>query len=264
MSNVRCSGRSVRGGLATAALALFAGATAIAGTVAGLGVPAAASSAAEPATGEIGTAVSRGQIGTAASRGQIGTAVSRGQIGTAVAVNPTFLTSSQLPQGKRYGSWSASRVYSGTPKSPVFCLDDALPAADTRYVSYKGKKNVAAQEFVTETESEAAAVALVSSLRTQIQDCYTEWLDLKIPAYSSGKRKASWKRYGTEKIEDGMTVFGVFTVPPKGFAKTTHLYAVGRDGNAVMVLHLGVLGSRGDAPVKSFTKSGKRALRQVS
>lgn len=238
MSSVRLRGR-----LATASLALFAGGSAIAGVVAGLGVPAAASDAAAPAR-------------PAAAAGT-------GEIADAVSIDPGFLSASQLPQGSRYGTWTASRIYSGVPKTATFCLADALPAAETRYVSYKGKKNVAAQEYVTVTDSEAEAQALVAELRAQIQRCYTEWLDLDIPQYNDGQRKASWKRYGTEKIEDGLTVFGVFTVPPKGFAKTTHLYGVGRDGNAVMVMHLGVIGARGDAPVKPFTKSGGKGLRQV-
>ncbi len=237
MSSVRLRGR-----LATAALALFAGSTAIAGTVAGLGVHAVASGAAAPAPA---------------------VASSAGEIGQAVSLDPGFLRTSQLPQGPRFGRWSAGRIYNGVPKTATFCLDDALPAPETRYVSYKGKKNVAAQEYVTVLDTETEARALVASLRAQIQRCYTEWLDLDIPAYKNGQRTASWKRYGTKKIEDGLTVFGVFTVPPKGFAKTTHLYGVGRDGNAVMVMHLGVIGARGDAPVKSFTKSAGKGLRQV-
>lgn len=232
----------LRGRLATAALAVCAAGTAFGGLVAGLGVPAAASAASAPAamvptqTAEIERGISRA---------------------------PGFLKASQLPQGKRYGTWKAGRTYQGMPRNPKFCLDGALPPAQTSYVTYRGKTNVAAEEFVTVTDSAAAAQALVASLRSQVQACYQEWLDTDIPQYRDGERKASWKRFGTAQVEDGLTVIGVFTVPPKGFVKTSHLYAIGRDGHVVVVLHLGVPGDRSKAPVKGFTKVGATGLRQA-
>ncbi|GAA0622366.1 hypothetical protein GCM10009547_26540 [Sporichthya brevicatena] len=230
----------IRGRIATAALALCAAGTAFGGLVAGLGVPAAATDVAAPAPSE------------------------KQEIGVGVSRLPSFLKTSQLPQGSRYGKWKASGVYTGTPRNPKFCLGhDVLPAAETRYRTYRGKKNVAAEEFVTIADNEAAAAALVSKLRTQIQGCYSEWLDADIPQYREGKRSASWKRYNTYAVEDGMTVIGVFTVPPKGFVKTTHLYAVGRDGAMVVVLHLGVPGGKAKAPAAKFTTAGATALRQA-
>jgi hypothetical protein len=232
----------LRSRLATAALAVCAAGTAFGGLVAGLGVPAAASDAAAPAA----------TMPTETP-----------EIGQGVSLAPGFLKASQLPQGDRYGTWKAGRIYHGMPRNPKFCLDDALPAAETSYVTYRGKTNVAASECVTVTDSAAAAQALVASLRSQIQACYQEWLDTDIPQYRDGQRKASWKRYGTAQVEDGMTVIGVFTVPPKGFVKTSHLYAIGRDGHVVVVFHLGVPGDRSNAPVKGFTKAGAKGLRQA-
>lgn len=244
MTTLRPSSR-LGGRLATAALAFCAAGTAFGGLVAGLGVPAAASDAAAPAP------MRPAETAETAESGE------------GVSLAPGFLKATQLPQGKRYGTWKASRVYAGVPRNPKFCLDGALPAPQTRYVTYRGKTNVTAEEFVTVTESDAAAQALVASLRSQIQSCYQEWLDTDIPQYRDGLRKASWKRYGTERVEDGMTVIGVFTVPPKGFVKTSHLYAIGRDGRVVVVFHLGVPGDRSNAPVKGFTKAGAKGLRQA-
>ena len=235
----------LRGRLASAALALCASGTAFGGLVAGLGVPAAASGVAAPQTSVASTASEGPEIGDAVSRA------------------PGFLTAAQLPQGKRYGTWRTSRIYSGVPRHAKFCLDGVLPAAETRYVTYRGKTGVAGEEFVSVADSDADAAALVNSLRTKVQGCYQEWLNADIPAYNSGQRKASWKRYGTAQVEDGMTVIGVFTVPPKGFVKTAHLYAIGRDGNVVVVFHLGVPGGKGNAPVAGFSKAGAKALRQV-
>lgn len=237
----------LRGRLASAALALCASGTAFGGLVAGLGVPAAATDVAAPAAPLVAGSMS----------------TSGPEIGDAVSIAPLFLRSSQLPQGKRYGTWRNSRIYTGVPRHPRFCLDGALPAAETRYVTYRGKTNVAGEEFVTVAGSDSEAAELVNALRTQIQGCYQEWLNADIPAYRSGHRTASWTRYGTAQIEDGMTVIGVFTVPPKGFVKTSHLYAIGRDGNVVVVFHLGVPGGKNKAPVAGFSKAGAQALRQV-
>ena len=237
----------LRGRLASAALALCASGTAFGGLVAGLGVPAAASDVAAPAAPVSAAAV--------ADEGP--------SIGDAVSIDPFFLKSSQLPQGARYGTWKNSRIYNGVPRHPKFCLDGVLPAAETRYVTYRGKTGVAGEEFVSVTGSDSEAVALVNAIRTQVQGCFQEWLDSDIPAYQNGRRSASFKRYGTAQVEDGMTVIGVFTVPPKGFVKTSHLYAIGRDGNIVVVFHLGVPGGKNKAPVAGFSKAGAKALRQV-
>lgn len=234
----------LRSRLATAALALTAAGTAFGGLVAGLGVPAAATAVAAPAAAPMAPAEGP-------------------EIGEGVSLDPAFLKAKQLPQGARYGTWKASKIYTGTPRNPKFCLQDVLPAAETRYVTYRGKTNVAAEEFVTVTASDAAAQALVNTVRAQVQSCFQTWLDTDIPQYREGHRKASWKRYGTERVEDGMTVIGVFTVPPKGYVKTSHLYAIGRDGHVVTVFHLGVPGDKTNAPVKAFTKAGAKGLRQV-
>ena len=231
----------IRGRIATAALALCAAGTAFGGLVAGLGVPAAASGVAAPAAGP-------------AAGPEIGEGVTRG---------PSFLRTSQLPQGSRYGNWRGGSVYAGTPRNPKFCLENVLPAAETQYRTFRGKTNVAAEEFVTVADSAAAAAALVDKVRAQVQRCYQTWLDTDIPQYAEGKRSAGFKRYGTVGVEDGMTVIGVFTVPPKGFVKTAHLYAIGRDGNFVVILHLGVPGTKANAPVAKFTNSGAKALRQA-
>ncbi len=231
----------LRSRLATAALAITAAGTAFGGLVAGLGVPASATAVAAPAASDNGP----------------------GEIGTGVSLAPSFLKASQLPQGNRYGTWKASKIYTGTPRNPKFCLEDVLPAAETRYKTYRGKTNVAAEEFITVTGSDTEAQALVNEVRAQVQSCFQTWLNADIPQYRDGHRKASWKRYGTTRVADGMTVVGVFTVPPKGFVKTSHLYAIGRDGNKVVIFHLGVPGDRSNAPVAGFTKAGAKGLRQA-
>ncbi|MGQ0630931.1 MAG: hypothetical protein ACT4P1_07800 [Sporichthyaceae bacterium] len=251
------SSTGTRRSVAPFALAVCAALTAIAGTAAGLGVPATAAPAAAPAAQ---TAALRTPALSLATMENVGSAR---EIGTAVSAEPGFLTAAQMPVGKRYGNWSRTGSFAGVPAAPVFCLEDALPAAQTRYVAFRGKKAVSAQEFVTVTGSEAAAVDLVNTVGIQIADCYQRWLDLDIDDYREGKRTASWKRYGGAEVEEGITFYGVFTVPPRGFARTTHLYAVGRDGNAVVVVHLAMLGPSDNAPDKAFRKLTKQALAQA-
>ncbi|MGQ0623723.1 MAG: hypothetical protein ACT4PP_03570 [Sporichthyaceae bacterium] len=251
------SSTGARRSLVPFALALFAGVTAIAGTAAGLGVPATATPVAAPAAQ---AAAVRAPLASLATMGDVGGVGESGEAGT---LEPAFLTADQMPLGERYGTWKRTGSFAGVPAAPVFCLDSALPAEQTRYVAFRGKKAVSAQQFVTLTESAAAAADLVSEVGSQIAGCYQQWLDLEIDEYREGKRSASWKRYGGAAVEDGITFYGVFTVPPKGFARTTHLYAVGRDGSAVVVVHLAMLGPADNAPDKAFRKVTKQALAQA-
>ena len=56
----------------------------------------------------------------------------------------------------------------------------------------------------------------------------------------------------------------MFTVPPKKAADPmTHMFAVGREGSTVMVVHMGVVGAKSRAPVNSFTTTAKKALRRL-
>jgi hypothetical protein len=100
----------------------------------------------------------------------------------------------------------------------------------------------------------------MAKLRTQIQGCYQQWLNLEIPAYHNGRRTASWVRYASTGAPNDPTVYGVFTVPPAGYDPATNLYAVGRRGNTVMVMHLVLVGDKTDAPIAAFRSSAQAAV----
>ncbi len=135
-------------------------------------------------------------------------------------------------------------------------------ADQTSYRAYTGSApKVSAQEYLIQAGSEAEATQLTDKLGTRLQNCYKEWLNLEIEAYNDAPRTASWERYRTTSVADGLTVYGVFTSPPKKFDKATHMYAVGRDGDRVMVLHLSLVGTQKTAPDSVFRSSAAHAVR---
>lgn len=232
--------RTVRSRLGTLALALTATGSGVGGVLAGLGVPTAATSAITPS------------------------AHTAGLLGAAPGVaGERFLGAGQLPRGSRFGSWSAGPPTAGLPVPEAFCLDGALPSTSTTHVGYRGGREVRLDQYVTRMGAEPGAAELTDDLRTRIERCYRDWLDQRIPAYGDAHRRASWQRYGTSAVADGLTVFGVFTVPPDGRRPATHLYAVGRDGPAVLTVHMALPGRRGHAPVEKFAATAATALRRA-
>jgi len=181
------------------------------------------------------------------------------------SAEPRFVDPADLPQGERFGAWGASAVRAGLPKRAGFCLDGMFPAEQTSYRAYRSNApKVSAQEYLVQAGSEAQASALVAKLGQRLEGCYREWLNLDIDAYDGAARTASWERYRSSNIADGLTVYGVFTVPPKGFDRATHLYGVGRDGERVMVLHMSMVGAHSEAPDGIFRHSAIAAVQEIA
>jgi hypothetical protein len=177
---------------------------------------------------------------------------------------PRFVEPAAMPQGERFGHWGATAARSGLPKTTGFCLGGLFDAAQTSHRAYRGAApKVNATQYIVQSAGETQAKALVAKLGKRLEGCYRDWLNLDIDAYEGASRTASWQRYRTTGIADGLTLYGVFTVPPKKFDKATHLYGVGRDGDRVTVLHLTLVGSQAQAPDAAFRKSATHALRIV-
>jgi hypothetical protein len=224
--------------LASVALAVCAGVTAIAGVATGVAVPA-------------------GAVGSPT--------VNAAAFGAAEATaGPRYLTASQLPQGSRYGTWETGRAHKGLPYPRTFCLGGTMSASTTSYTTFESSTEAGAQQYVSTRATEAGAVYLVGKLRSAIEACHKAWIKLTSNGIYKGKKiKAGWQRYGTFDVADGMTVWGVFTTPPKPTPPTTHMYAVGREGRTVTVLHIGLNGTAGTAPVEPFTDVAETAVRQL-
>jgi len=176
------------------------------------------------------------------------------------AGGPLFVSTDALPQGARYGTWTGGAAVNGLPGKAPFCLGGEFEAKTTKFRTYSAASKVAGQEYLSVQPSAAAATNLVDKLGRDLRACYRSWLALNIPAYHDRKRSASWEHYSSSSPGDTMDVYGVFTVPPKGYDPATHLFAVGREGNTVMVLHISMVGTRDKAPVDAFTKSANIAL----
>lgn len=222
--------QQVPGRARTIGVGLLAACTVVAGVITALGVPSSASET-SPSTAAVATADS-----------------------------PNYVAVAALPQGARFGSWTAGAIDNGLPAKSPFCLDGVFDPSTTGNRGYYGKTKVAAEELVSVLGSSQAADDLVSKLRTQIQGCYQQWLNMDIPAYRKGHRSASWARYASSDAPDEPTIYGVFTVPPPGFDHATNLYAVGRRGNTVMVMHMVLVGDRGNAPAVQFQSSAMAAM----
>lgn len=180
------------------------------------------------------------------------------------SLEPKFVDPADLPQGDRFGDWGASAVREGLPKRAGFCLDGMFTAEETSYRSYRSSApKVSAQEYLVATGSEAEGTELVAKLGRRLENCYRDWLNLDIDAYDGAGRTASWERYRSTNIADGLTIYGVFTVPPKGFDKATHLYGVGRDRERVMVLHMSLVGGQSEAPDGVFRPSAVAAVQDI-
>ncbi len=225
MASQRVPGRA-----RTIGVGLLAACTVVAGVITALGVPSSAS-ATSPSTAAVATADS-----------------------------PNYLAAAALPQGARFGSWTAGPIDNGLPAKSPFCLDGVFDPSNTGNRGYYGKSKVAAEEMVSVLGSPQAAADLVTKLRTQIQGCYQQWLNMDIPTYRKGHRSASWVRYASSDSPADPTIYGVFTVPPPGFDHATNLYAVGQRGNTVMVMHMVLVGDQGDAPAAQFRSSAMAAM----
>jgi hypothetical protein len=179
---------------------------------------------------------------------------------SAASTGPLFVSTDALPHGDRFGTWRGGAAIEGVPGKAPFCLGGEFDAKTTKYRTYSAAPKVAGQEYLSVQPTAAAAVALTAKLDRDLRECYKSWLSLNIPAYHDHKRSASWEKYTSSSPNSVMTVYGVFTVPPKGYDPATHLFGVGREGNTVMVLHMSMVGTKRNAPVSAFTDSANTAL----
>lgn len=169
----------------------------------------------------------------------------------AAAATPKFLSVSELPQGERFGEWKAGPVRSGVPKPQYTCVKGLIPAERTTFRKYHGEFTAEVRETVTVLKDVAAARLIAKEVMQGIERC-ADKVD----------EPATWKRYASYDIEEGLTVYGVFFAPPNS-EYGMQLYGVGRDGKKVVVTSLGMMGRANEAPVKKFTATAKTALRKA-
>lgn len=163
----------------------------------------------------------------------------------------TFLVKADLPQASQYTPWTAQAKKSGLPKPMYTCIAGILPAGKSKSQTFSSDMTAEVREIITVTKNKTEAKALVSKLRNAIANC-----DDKLDDVTGIARIARYK------TADGLTLDAVYTAPPNS-EYNYQLFAVGRDGKAVVVTTFGDMGQEGEAPVTAFTTTAKRALQKA-
>ena len=168
----------------------------------------------------------------------------------AASTSGTFLAKGDLPQGS-YAPWTASAPKSGLPKPMYTCIKGILPGASSHSKTFSGDMTAEVREIITVTKSKQDARNLVHSLRNAITNCEAKLSDV-----------TDVDRIGRWTTEDGLTLDAVYTAPQNS-EYNYQLFAVGRDGRAVVVTTFSDMGKQGDAPISAFTTTAKKALRKA-
>jgi hypothetical protein len=162
----------------------------------------------------------------------------------------TFLAKSDLPQGS-YAPWTAQAQKSGLPKPMYTCIKGIIPGGKSHSQTFSGDMTAEVREIITVTASKTDAKKLVHSLRAAITNCEAKLADV-----------TSVDRIGRWSTEDGLTLDAVYTAPENS-EYNYQLFAVGRDGRAVVVTTFSDMGKKGEAPTSAFTATAKKALRKA-
>ncbi|MDJ0381391.1 hypothetical protein [Streptomyces sp. G-G2] len=172
------------------------------------------------------------------------------------ATAPGFLTGTDLPPHTG-SAWTAGPVAQGLPRSAPFCLEGALPAADSWHRAFGTDLDTTAVQVSVRAASDAAAKTLAASLEREVAACAADWLR------GNPGGSASWQDYGAIRVEEGAHVYGVHTSVPDS-EPGVHLYGIGRDGSTVTVVKWGQMGVLADAPVPAFKNTTTKAVNKLN
>ncbi|MBA3745265.1 hypothetical protein [Sporichthya sp.] len=163
----------------------------------------------------------------------------------------TFVPKSDLPQASQYTPWTAQAPKAGLPKPMYTCIKGILPAGKSSYQTFSGDLAAEVREIITVAKNKTEAKALAAKLRSAIANCDDKLDDV-----------TDIDRIGRFKTADGLTLDAVYTAP-EGSEYNFQLFAVGRDGRAVVVTTFSDMGQEDDAPIAAFTTTAKRALQKA-
>ena len=167
---------------------------------------------------------------------------------------PPFLKPAELPPHAS-SAWFAGPVTAGLPDPEPFCLDGGvLPGgAGTHHRFFHTDYDTHAAQVSVVTGSTEQARRLAVSWEGTIAGCAADWLR------NTPGGTAAWNDYGTVAVGDGAHVYGVHTSVPDS-EPGVHLFAVGRSGTRVTVVHWARMGDLTQAPVSAFKKTAKAAV----
>ncbi|MFG2191785.1 hypothetical protein [Streptomyces sp. NPDC048639] len=174
---------------------------------------------------------------------------------SATASSPGFLAPRELPPHPS-SPWYAGAVTSGTPDPLPFCVGQALPGATSLYREFWTEFDTGATQVTVVERDTARAKSLAALWNKAVQECAdrTEQEDPDVTA--------EWRDYGNLAVEEGARVQGVHTAHAWG-SSDVHLFAVGRDGRTVTVVHWGEIGTFDDAPVTAFKHTTRTAVNKL-
>ena len=161
-----------------------------------------------------------------------------------------FLLVEDLPADP---TWVADGIQEGEPEIEEFCVGDVIKPAGTRHQPYHTDLDTIAREHIVVSATEAKAAKLQKRLNRAVRGC-AEAYEEENPGST-----ATFRRYGTFGIADGVAVYGVFIEDDFG-ALSANLFAVGRDATDLTVVRYGRIGREADVPVRAFERTARRAV----
>ncbi|MFD7629216.1 hypothetical protein ACFV7Q_24855 [Streptomyces sp. NPDC059851] len=171
------------------------------------------------------------------------------------ADGPAFLDARELPR-QAGTAWHAGPVTAGVPDPLPFCVGEALPGATSRHRAFWTDVDTNAVQVTVVERDETAARSLAALLDAAVEGC-AERVEQQDPDVS-----AEWRDFGRVEAEEGARVQGVRTTHAWA-GIDVHLFAVGRDGRTVTVVHWGRMGTFRDAPVSAFKKTTRTAVNKL-
>ncbi|MFD5697587.1 hypothetical protein [Streptomyces lasiicapitis] len=167
---------------------------------------------------------------------------------------PRFLAPSELPPHAS-SAWHAGPVTAGQPDPLPMCGGEALPSISV-HRAYRTDLDTGALQVTVVERSEQRAKDFAALVRKDLAGCAKKVMQ-QYPDTT-----AAQKYYGKVNAEEGAYVYGVHTKAPWG-ASDINMYAVGRDGNTVTLVHWGQMGGFADAQVAEFKTTTATAVKKL-
>ncbi|GGR87777.1 hypothetical protein GCM10010252_28200 [Streptomyces aureoverticillatus] len=184
-----------------------------------------------------------------------GSGVAMGTVPAAAADGtPRFLAPSELPPHAS-SDWYAGPVTAGQPDPLPMCGGEALPSISV-HRAYRTDLDTGALQVTVVERSEQRAKDFAELVRKDLAGCAKKVMQ------QNPDITAAQKSYGKVNAEEGAYVYGVHTEATWG-ASDINMYAVGRDGNTVTLVHWGQMGDFADAPVAAFKTTTATAVNKL-
>lgn len=199
--------------------------------------------------------------GTTARRGLAALSIAAAGLALATATpaaatgKPAFLSPAELPPHPS-SSWSSGDILDGLPHPLPFCFGGTLPGTTSQYREFWTDLDANATQVTVVSQNETTAATLAALWEESIQECAHTTVEQDPDA------SADWRDLGSVDVEEGAHLYGVHVAHSWG-ATDIHLFAVGRDGNAVTLVRWGQMGDFQDANPADFEQTARTAVNKL-